>query len=203
MEAVKLRQGVLTAMKIAEAGNGLIQAHRLDNSLIASEPDLAAAVVGTVINLILLCSAVFEPYLPSTCASIRKQLNSDFLQIPSEEDIASGWKPTYLKPGHKIGKAEYLFTKIDEKKADEWREHFGGNQAERAKKAEEEAKKAAKKAAEKEKAKAKKAAKKQAAAGGVEASAKGGEDKTLANGEPGDAVDKVVDGVAQVTIPTS
>jgi methionyl-tRNA synthetase len=203
MEAVKLRQGVLTAMKIAEAGNGLIQAHRLDNSLIASEPDLAAAVVGTVINLILLCSAVFEPYLPSTCASIRKQLNSDFLQIPSEEDIASGWKPTYLKPGHKIGKAEYLFTKIDEKKADEWREHFGGNQAERAKKAEEEAKKAAKKAAEKEKAKAKKAAKKQAAAGGVEVSAKGGEDKTLANGEPGDAVDKVVGGVAQVTIPTS
>jgi methionyl-tRNA synthetase len=203
MEAVKLRQGVLTAMKIAEAGNGLIQAHRLDNSLIASEPELAAAVVGTVINLILLCSAVFEPYLPATCASIRKQLNSDFLQIPSEEDITAGWKPTYIKPGHKIGKAEYLFTKIEEKKADEWREHFGGNQAERAKKAEEEAKKAAKKAAEKEKAKAKKAAKKQAAGGGVEASAKGGEDKTLANGEPGGAVDKVVDGVAQVTIPTS
>ncbi|ETN42779.1 methionine-tRNA ligase [Cyphellophora europaea CBS 101466] len=203
MEAVKLRQGLLTAMKIAEAGNGLVQAFRLDNSLIASEPALAAAVVGTVLNLIYLCSAVFEPYLPATCASIRRQLNADFLLIPSEEDISGGWKPTYIKPGHKIGKAEYLFTKIDEKKADEWREHFGGNQEERAKKEEEEAKKAAKKAADKEKAKAKKEAKKKAAGAGVEKSAKGGEGMAQANGEAGDAVDKVVDGVAQVSIPTS
>lgn len=204
MEAVKLRQGLLTAMRIAEAGNGLIQAHRLDNSLIASEPALASAVVGTVINLIYLCSAIFEPYLPATCASIRRQLKADFLNIPSEEDIASGWKPIHIKSGHKIGSAEYLFTRIDEKKADEWREHFGGNQAERVKKAEEEAKKAAKKAAEKEKAKAKKAAKKQAvAAGSVEESAKGGQDKAVANGEAGNPVDKVVDGVAQVSLPTS
>lgn len=203
LEAVKLRQGLLTAMRIAEAGNGLIQAHRLDNSLIASDPALAAAVVGTVINLIYLCSAVFEPYLPATCASIRRQLNSEFLLIPSEEDIAAGWKPTYIKSGHKIGSAEYLFTRIDEKKADEWRDHFGGNQEERLKKVEEEAKKAAKKAADKEKAKAKKAAKKQAAAGGVEQSAKGGEDKAAANDKPGDPVDKVVDGVAQVTLPSS
>jgi methionyl-tRNA synthetase len=203
MEAVKLRQGLQTAMRIAEAGNGLIQAHRLDNSLIASEPALAAAVVGTVINLIYLCSAVFEPYLPATCASIRRQLSAELLLIPSEEDVAAGWKPSYIKSGHKIGSAEYLFTRIDEKKADEWREHFGGNQEERAKKAEEEAKKAAKKAADKEKAKAKKAAKKQAVAGGVEDSAKGGDDKETANGKPGNPVDKVVDGVAQVTLPSS
>ncbi|KPI37619.1 Methionine--tRNA ligase, cytoplasmic [Cyphellophora attinorum] len=207
MEAVKLRQGLATAMRIAEAGNGLIQAHRLDNALIASDPKLAGAVVGTVINLILLCSAVFEPYLPATCASIRKQLNSDFLLIPSEEDIASGWKPTYIKPGHKIGQAEYLFKTIDEKKKVEWKEYYGGNQAEREAKKAEEAKKAAKKAADKERAKAKKAAKKQAGAGSgegsVEQSAKGGPDTAAANGVDGDVVDKVVDGVAQVTIPTS
>lgn len=207
MEAVNLRNGLLVAVKIAEAGNGLIQAHRLDNSLIASDPTLAAAVVGTVINLIYLCSAVFEPYLPATCASIRKQLNAGFLQIPDEEDIASGWLPTYIKPGHTIGKAEYLFTRIDEKKADEWREYFGGNQAAREKKRKEEAEAAAKKLAEKAKKKAKKAA---AAAGGesVEKSAKGGaKGMELANGVPegGEdaAVAKVADGVAQVTLPTS
>lgn len=210
MEAVHLRNGVLVAMKVAEAGNGLIQAHRLDNALIASDPKLAAAVVGTVINLIYLTSAIFEPYLPATTASIRKQLNSDFLQIPSEEDIEGGWLPTYIKPGHKIGQAEYLFTRIDEKKADEWREYFGGSQADRAKKRKEEAEVAAKKAAQKEKSKAKKAAQKAAAAAGegVEKSAKGGQKgKELANGVPkvGEdaAVDKVVDGVAQVTLPTS
>lgn len=214
MEAVHLRNGVLIAMKIAEAGNGLIQAHRLDNALIASEPKLAAAVVGTVINLIYLTSAIFEPYLPATTASIRKQLNCDFLQIPSEEDVEAGWLPTYIKPGHKIGQAEYLFTKIDDKKADEWKEYFGGSQGEREKKKKEEAEIAAKKAAQKEKAKAKKAAQKAAAAAGggkgesVEKSAKGGQKgKELANSVPqvGEdaAIEKVTDGVAQVTLPTS
>lgn len=212
MEAVHLRNGVLVAMKIAEAGNGLIQAHRLDNALIASDPKLAAAVIGTVINLIYLTSAIFEPYLPATTASIRKQLNSGFLQIPSEEDVEAGWLPTYIKPGHKIGQAEYLFTKIDEKKAEEWREYFGGNQEEREKKRKAEAEVAAKKAAQKEKTKAKKAAQKAAAAAGggdsVEKSAKGGQKgKDLANSVPqvGEdaAIEKVVDGVAQVTLPTS
>ena len=208
MEAVRLRAGLLTAMKIAEAGNGLIQSNRLDNSLIAHDPSLAAAVVGTVINLIYLCSAIFEPYLPATSASIRGQLSAPFLPIPSEDSIEKGWTPTYLKAGHQIGKAAYLFTRIDEKKADEWREMFGGNQEDRRKKAEEAEKVAAKKAAQKEKAKGKKKEKKAGAtAESVEATAKGGTERKLeVNGtDAGEdaAVDKVVDGVSQVTIPTS
>ena len=208
MEAVHLRNGLLVAMKIAEVGNGLIQAHRLDNSLIASEPALAAAVVGTAINLIYLCSAIFEPYLPTTTKSIRTQLKADFLQIPSEEDIENGWLPTYIKPGHKLGTPSYLFTKIEENKAEEWREFFGGSQAEREKKKKEEEAVAAKKAARKEQAKAKKAAQKSGKGETVEHSAKGGKQgKELANGVPevGEdaAIGKVVDGVAQVTLPTS
>ena len=210
MEAVKLRSGLVTAMRVTEAGNTLIQAHRLDNALIASDPKLAAAVIGTVINLIYLCSAIFEPYLPATCNGIRKQLQCSFLPIPSEEDIASGWRPAYISSGHKLGQAEYLFAKIDEKKADEWREYFGGNQAERVKKQKEEADLAAKKAAQKEKARAKKAEKKTKGkdgdGGGVEKSAKGGEDIDVANKEIREAngdVKEVVDGVAQVTLPTS
>ena len=73
------------------------------------------------------------------------------MYIPSLEDIEDGWKPTSIKPGHKIGKAKYLFSNIDVKKADEWREMFGGTQAERQKKKEEAAKLQAKKAAAKAK----------------------------------------------------
>lgn len=208
MEAVHLRFGLREAMALSSAGNGLIQAFKLDNALIANDPKLAGAVTGTAVNLIYLMSAVFEPYLPGTCKSIREQVNAPFLRIPSEDDVAKGWRPTYLKPGHKIGKAAYLFTRIDEKKADEWREHFGGNQEEREKKRKAEAEAAAKKAAAKEKAKAKKAQKKAADAAGVEASAKGRADgKALANAatETGEdaGVKGVADGVAQVTIPTS
>ncbi|MBA7489882.1 Methionine--tRNA ligase [subsurface metagenome] len=208
LEAVRLRSGLTQAMRLSSAGNGLIQAFKLDNALIASDPTLAAAVTGTVINLIYLCSAIFEPYIPATAKSIREQVNAPFLQIPSPEDVENGWLPTYIKAGHKIGKAAYLFTRIDEKKADEWRDLFGGNQADREKKRKEEAELAAKKAAQKEKNKAKKKEKKAAGATGVEGNAKGGQEgKALANDttEVGEdaAVRNVSDGVAQVTIPTS
>lgn len=208
MEAVHLRFGLRDAMRLSSAGNGLIQAFRLDNALIASDPALAAAVVGTAINLIYLTSAIFEPYLPATCRSIREQVNAGFLQIPSEEDITNGWRPNYIKPGHKIGQPAYLFSRIEPKKAEEWREYFGGNQEAREKKRKAEAEAAAKKAAQKEKAKAKKAQKKAGVAAGVEDSAKGGkEGKEVANAatETGEdaGLTGVVDGVAQVTIPTS
>ncbi|KAF9887448.1 hypothetical protein FE257_010165 [Aspergillus nanangensis] len=192
MESVHLRAGVNTAMRLAEAGNGLIQANRLDNALIANEPERAAAVVGTVINLIYLLGSVFYPYLPATSKSINEQLNAPFAYIPTLDDVKDGWKPTALKPGHKVGKAKYLFSRIDPKKADEWRDMFGGSQADRLKKEEEAAKKKAAKDKKKEK-KAKKAA-------NVESTAKG--DASAADGKA-DAVDKVTDGVAQVTLPTS
>ncbi|KAJ5995816.1 hypothetical protein N7481_002793 [Penicillium waksmanii] len=194
MESVHLRAGVATAMKIAEAGNGLIQANRLDNSLIANEPERAAAVVGSVLNLIHLLSAVFSPYMPTTAKSILEQLEAPFIHIPSLDDLKDGWKPTTLKGGHKLGKAKYLFSRIDPKKADEWRDSFGGSQADRAKKEEEAAKAAAKKAAAKAKKKEKKEKK------GVEATAKGGAESPSVDA---DAVEKVTDGVAQVTLPTS
>ncbi|KAJ5370167.1 Methionine--tRNA ligase cytoplasmic [Penicillium cataractarum] len=203
MESVHLRAGVNTAMRLAEAGNGLIQANRLDNSLIANEPERAAAVVGSVLNLIHLLASVFAPYMPGTSDSILEQLNAPFLMIPSLEALNDGWKADSLKAGHKIGKAAYLFSRIDPKKADEWREAFGGSQAERAKKAEEAAKLAAKKAAAKAKKKEKK--EKGKAPGGVEATAKGGAEKpsVTTDGPHDEAVEKIADGVAQVTLPTS
>lgn len=201
MESVHIRAAVSTAMRIAEAGNGLIQANRLDNSLIANEPERAAAVVGAVLNLIHLLSSVFAPFMPTTSKSILEQLDAPFLLIPTLDQLKDGWKPTSLKPGHKIGKAQYLFSRIDPKKADEWRELFGGSQADRQKKADEAAKIAAKKAA----AKAKKKEKKSKPPGGVEASAKGGAESpsVTTDGPHDEAVEKIADGVSQVTLPTS
>lgn len=206
MEGAHLRAGVMTAMRIAEAGNGLIQSNRLDNKLIAEEPERAAAVVGTVLNLIHLLSAVFTPYMPASSKSILEQLDAPTAYIPHGDALKENWQPNTLKAGHKIGKAAYLFTRIDPKKADEWRELFGGSQADRKKKEEEAAKLAAKKAAAKAKKKEKKEKGRTGAdAGGVEATAKGGAETVSApTGAKGDeAVEKVADGVAQVTLPSS
>lgn len=202
LEAVNLRAGLQSAMNIAQAGNNFLQANGFDNKLAANEPEKAAAVTGIAINLILLCASIFAPYLPATSKSILEQLQAPFLYIPDH------WTADDIKPGHQIGKAQYLFTQIDPKKEEEWRAMFGGTQAERLKKEEEVAKAAAKKAAAKAKKAEKKAGMKEGGKEGgkeneatnVEASATGG----AAPIEPGkEAVDAVTDGVQQVTLPSS
>ena len=203
MEAVDLRDGLTSAMHIAAAGNNFLQSNRFDNKLAANEPEKAAAVVGIAINLIYLCASVFEPYLPATSKSILEQLQMPFLIIPDH------WTADDIKPGHGIGKAKYLFSQIDPKKEDEWREMFGGTQAERAKREQEAAKKAAKKADAAAKKASKKAAAKSKEADGeprdgskqsVESTATSGAKPAEVGKEP---VDAVTDGVQQVTLPTS
>ena len=195
VEAVRLKDGLQIAMDLAQEGNNFIQSNRLDNKLAANEPEKAAAVVGIAINIIYLCASVFEPYLPTTSKSILEQLNAPFLYIPEQ------WKGDDIRPGHHINKAKYLFSQIDPKKEDEWREMYGGTQEVRAKKEEAAARKRAQKEADKVKKAAKRAAKiPQESANGnppeppsVEASAAGG---AVPAGNDHELVDSVTDGYA-------
>lgn len=191
LEAVKLKAGLETAMKIVQVGNSFLQSNGFDNKLALNEPEKAAAVTGIAINIIYLCASIFAPYLPATSKSILDQLQAPFLLIPDH------WSGDYIKPHHKIGKARYLFSPIEPKKEDEWRAKFGGTKTERLKKEEELAKGAAKKAA----LKAKKAEQKnkKSELRSVESTATG-----PAPAEPGkDPVDAVTDGIQQVTLPSS
>lgn len=192
LESVNLKAGLASAMLIPQAGNNFLQSNGFDNKLAANDPEKAAAVTGIAINIIYLCASVFAPYLPASSKSILEQLDAPLLIIPDQ------WTADYIKPGHVIGKAKYLFSQIDPKKEDEWRNMFGGTQAERLKKEQETAEAAAKKAT----AKSKKAQQKiqKAGAKSVEASAVSGAEPT----EPGkEAVDSVTDGVQQITLPSS
>lgn len=200
MESVHLRAAAGFAMRLAEAGNGLIQSHKLDNNLIASEPARAAAVVGVSANLCLLLAAVFAPFTPAAARSICAQwaVPADTaLHIPNLADLerAGGWRPAILHGGHRIGKAELLFTRIDPKQGEEWRELFGGSQAERNARRAEAEKVAAKKAANKA-SKAKKKEKKGAEKEQGEGHGEGGEEtpEKKATEEANEA-----DGVAQIT----
>ncbi|KAJ2585230.1 methionine--tRNA ligase mes1, partial [Coemansia sp. RSA 1804] len=57
--------------------------------------------------------------MPITSASIARQLNAP-------ERIITDTFGLELGAGHVIAQAEYLFTRIDEKKIDEWRAKFSG-----------------------------------------------------------------------------
>lgn len=193
LEAVKLKAGLQTALHISFLGNQFLQQHTLDNKLAEENPKKCAAVVGIIVNLVHLLASVIEPYLPATSASVLEQLNTDLLIIPDK------WTPDSIKPGHKINKAQYLFTQIKPEKEQEWRERFGGAEAEKAKA--EKAAKAAKKKADKLRKQEKKSASK--AEGGlqsVEAVEKDGAQKL---DSATDGLTEVTEGVHQATLQTS
>ncbi|KAF4119968.1 methionyl-tRNA synthetase [Geosmithia morbida] len=163
MERVQLRSGARKIMEISAEGNALLQ-YRLDNTNLVEKPERTHTVIGLALNLCKLLASVCSPYMPSTGAEICEQLNTQ------PESIPDTWTGDSLKSGHKIGKAAYLFSRIDDKKVAEWKERFGGTDESRA--AEEAAKK--KKQEDKERKKAKKAAARQA-------------DKTKEGASPADA----------------
>ncbi|ANB15856.1 methionine--tRNA ligase MES1 [Sugiyamaella lignohabitans] len=114
-----LRQGLEIAMQVSSRGNQFLQDNKLDNSLFANFPEKSAAVVGVGLNLIYLLSALVYPYMPETSHGIIEQLEAPLRVIPDEFDMP-------LLAGHNIGKAKYLFKRIDEAKIDEWRLKYGG-----------------------------------------------------------------------------
>lgn len=124
LEAVHLRAGLEKAMAVSGRGNQFLQDNKLDNTLFANEPDKCAAVVGFALNLIYLLSSLIYPYMPATTDSIVAQLHAPLRRIP---DKGESWESDLL-PGHVIGKAAYLFSRIDEKMADEWKLKYGGKQ---------------------------------------------------------------------------
>jgi len=161
MEAVKLRDGIKKLMDISAKGNHLLQG-RLDNANLANHPERTHAVIGLALNLTYLLASLASPFMPSTSTSINEQLKAPLSSIPDT------WNPDALPGGHKIGKPEYLFTRIDEGKEEEWRVKYGGTQATRALAEQEKLKKVADKKRDKERKAAKKAAEKLKKEGGGE-----------------------------------
>jgi len=153
LEAVKLRQGLKKVMEISSLGNNLLQ-YRLDTANLEKYPARTNTIIGLALNLANLLASISSPYMPSTATAIVEQLNLPLGQIPDT------WNANALTSGHKIGKAAYLFTRIDDKKEAEWKEKYGGSQATRDLEAKEKAAKAADKLRNKERKAAKKAAEK-------------------------------------------
>ncbi|KAK9381096.1 tRNA synthetases class I (M)-domain-containing protein [Kockiozyma suomiensis] len=150
---VHLRSGLEIALSLSGRGNLFLQENGMNNTLLVENPERANAVVGVGLNLVYILSSVIYPYLPATAEGIVKQLNAPLRKIPDEFSLD-------LKAGHVIGKAAYLFSRIDEKKEEVWRKQFGGEQ----KKDEEAERKKAEKLRKKEEKQKRKEAEKAAAA---------------------------------------
>ncbi|WWC88548.1 methionine-tRNA ligase [Kwoniella dendrophila CBS 6074] len=123
MDDTRLRNGLATAMSLSARGNQYLQDNTLDNSLLANQPERCAQVLLNAINLIYLLSVTFHPFMPSTSEGILRQLNAPARSLPTKFSID-------ILPGHKLGKAEYLFKKIENLNGSQekaWQKQFGGD----------------------------------------------------------------------------
>ncbi|KAI9013594.1 methionyl-tRNA synthetase [Hyaloraphidium curvatum] len=127
MENRRERQGLSIAMSISARGNQYLQENKLDNNLFANRRATCDTVLSLGLNLCYLLSALFYPFMPTTSESILRQVNAPARRI---EDWSTGhrWTADDILGGHRIGKAEYLFSKIDEAKEEELRSKYGGKQ---------------------------------------------------------------------------
>jgi methionyl-tRNA synthetase len=123
MEATKIRGGLALAMSISGRGNQFLQDAGLDNALLAGNPERCGQVLLNAINLIYLLSVLFHPFMPTTSTGILRQLNAPARSLPTTFTID-------ILPGHKLGKAEHLFKKIDNVNGEQeraWQKRFGGD----------------------------------------------------------------------------
>lgn len=120
MEDMRIRGGLETLMKITARGNQYLSEaeSKLDNTLL-DRPERSGTVISLAVNLIYLVSVLVHPFMPSTEASILRQLNAPARSVPET------FTGSDLKAGHKLGKAEYLFTRIDPKMEEVWKKQFG------------------------------------------------------------------------------
>ncbi|KAK9145996.1 hypothetical protein Sjap_005899 [Stephania japonica] len=135
MEKVKLKQGLKTAMSISSEGNAYLQESQFWK-LYKKDPASCAIVMKTSVGLVYLLAVLLEPFMPSFSVKVKKQLNlgpeREFSLGDEKGDIDLARRPWEIIPsGHKIGKDEDI--KI-------YRAKFAGSQAERALKAEADAK---------------------------------------------------------------
>lgn len=161
-----------------------------------NEPDRCAAVVGAALNQINLLASLVSPYLPNTSKAIFEQLGVDTTPV-----IPDSWIVDAIKPGHKLGTPQHLFTQIPASKIEEWKDAFGGEEVRKQK--EEAAAKAAAKKAAKEADKARKKAKKEAEKAKAAAAAAGSVESGEKKAEADPAIESVTEAIAKADVHTS
>ncbi|XP_009619836.1 probable methionine--tRNA ligase [Nicotiana tomentosiformis] len=150
MEKVKLKQGLKVAMSISGEGNGYLQESQFWK-LYKEDRRSCSIVMRTACGLVYLLACLLEPFMPPFSHEVLKQLNlppETQLSLADEKgDVANSKRPWNIIPaGHKIGTPAPLFKELKDEEVEFYREKFAGSQsdrADRALKAETDAKKMA------------------------------------------------------------
>jgi methionyl-tRNA synthetase len=112
-------------MQLSARGNLYLQGAGLNNALLESNPQRCALVISRAINLIWVLGALVGPFMPAVEQAILRQLNCPACTVTDVNGESLSGFGIDLLGDHVLGKTEYLFTRIEESKAEIWRATFG------------------------------------------------------------------------------
>ncbi len=112
IEHFRFREALTTLMKVARKGNEYL-AEEEPWKTIKTDEERTQTVIYVALQIASSLAILCEPFLPFTSEKLKKMLRfSDLDSVLTWNDIQT--KTELLPPGHKIGKGELLFSKIED-----------------------------------------------------------------------------------------
>ena len=121
MDAIDVRKAAAELRAIWVAGNEYLQS-AAPWAVFKEDPDQAAAQIRLALNLIRVYAVLSAPFIPTTAATLFKDMNTLDTEWPT--DMASALSA--LPEGHEFAVPENLFAKITDDQREEWAERFAG-----------------------------------------------------------------------------
>ena len=112
LERYRFREGLSELMNLARLGNKYL-ADEEPWKKIKTDPERVKSIMFVALQIASGLSVLCSPFLPFTSARLRNMLNLEKTEELSWKDVGSTKQE--LRPGHLIGKAELLFSKIEDK----------------------------------------------------------------------------------------
>ena len=120
IEARKFRDGLRSAMRLAQVGNRYIDAKE-PRKTVKIDKESAGTALWVGLNIISTLRTVFYPYLPTSADKIHDMLFKD------SDTLSDGWSKRDIIPNAPIGKPTPLFRKLDNAIIEEENARLTGN----------------------------------------------------------------------------
>ena len=111
LERYRFRVAQAELMNVARLGNKYL-ADEEPWKTIKTDEERTKTVMYVALQIASALAVLSEPFLPFTSEKLKNMLNVTLNAVEGWNDVSS--KSELVKPGHKIGKAELLFSKIED-----------------------------------------------------------------------------------------